>query len=427
MTSLPRPRIGPVRRGRDVRSLAIISIALLLAGCARGPVLVERRMRAQELSLAVTPAGSFVAWHGGFNDGSSIYVQEVADGQLVGSATRISDGKRLAYEPDLIAAGDRMFVAWYEKDLGTRALSVWMAGLDLTGGILWRYRLDDGTHVSRNPVVRLVGDRLHVAWIEQAGADNEASVWHQQFSLAGTAETPPEQIGEANRDTWNLNATVSGKSLIVTYDAALAMRAHELQMLVLSGKDVRRRQLSPDDGQASLYPDLQVNDAGQAALTWFDEKDGNREVYLLLAPLEALVTDTMPKAIRITMDKGESIGAYVAWNGSVVGLAWSDNTTGRHELYTQMFLASGRPVGPPRRISASEGQASVPSIRMSGAGFLVAWNDYITISGNGHERLRSSKVCLRQLSQDRSRTLRMPRAFRDKRGELGFPGHAKDR
>ena len=369
-------------------------------------------MRAYELSLAVGPAGQYVAWHGGPGEGASIYVQKVEqDGGLTGQAFRVSDGKRLAYEPDLILVGDQLVVAWYEKEAATGQLTAMMAGADAAGRLLWRVPLSDRGW-AKNPVVRQIGEHLHVAWIEPGAADREgggdkagggdraggATVWHRRFSLNGVPETPPRQIGLASATTWNLNATVYGTSLIVTYDAGQGSAAHELQMLVVTDKAVRHSQLTPDDGHASLYPDLQVNAAGQAALTWFDEKDGNREVYLLVAPFDVLGTPRMPPPRRITQDKGESIGAYVTWNGPTIGLAWSDELHGSREIFLETFSDGGRPLGPVRQIGTSEGKASIPSIRASGSGFLIAWNDYIAAAGNGHGSVASSAARLQWAS-----------------------------
>ncbi|MEN7538478.1 hypothetical protein [Aurantiacibacter flavus] len=82
--------------------------------------------------------------------------------------------------------------------------------------------------------------------------------------------------------------------------------------------------LTPPDGHASLYPDLQIGPEGVAALTWFDERDGNQEVYLQLfaAGDGALAPTGEPR--RISHGPADSIGAYIAWNGATLGLAWSD-------------------------------------------------------------------------------------------------------
>jgi len=344
-------------------------------------------MRAYELSLATGEAGQFAAWHGGPHDGSSIYVQQIdGNGRLSGKPARVSDGQRLAYEPDLIFGEGQLIVAWYEKTPDTGQLSARMAGLDLHGRLLWTTPLTDQSLQTRNPVIRRIGKDVHVAWLQQSttARESEATIWYRRFSLEGVPETPPRRIGRASWDTWNLNAAVHGKHFIITYDAAQNTAAHELHMLDVTADDVRHHLLSVDDGQPSLYPDLQINAAGQAALTWFDKRDGNEEIYLIVAPLELLGTNSMPAPRRITNDKSASIGAYAAWNGATLGLAWSDSPYGSREIFVEIFDSTGRSFGPRRAISASRGQASIPAIRPSASGFLVAWNDYTADKGDAH-------------------------------------------
>ena len=86
--------------------------------------------------------------------------------------------------------------------------------------------------------------------------------------------------GKASVNTWNLNAaTGDGGDFYVVYDARLGNRQNELQILTDQGGQVRRQQRwTPDDGFASVYPDLALGAAGHAALTWFDARDGNDEV-----------------------------------------------------------------------------------------------------------------------------------------------------
>lgn len=75
-----------------------------------------------------------------------------------------------------------------------------------------------------------------------------------------------------------------------------------------------------DDGVASTYSDLAFG-GGRVPLAWFDERDGNREVYLHVGVPETLPARVEVAAGRITTSPGESIGAYVTWNGARFGLA----------------------------------------------------------------------------------------------------------
>lgn len=386
--------------GLQARVIAIV-LAAMAVGCTPGDAPVSGGMRAYEPSLAVAQTGTFVAWHGGSGENSRIYVRRVdASGRPLGKAFAVSDGKRLAYEPDLIALPDGLAVAWYEKEPATGALSAWLAGVSPDGKRLWLAPLHAGSGVARNPVVRQVGDNLEVAWIEHPAPDdgsNRAEVWHQRLSLSGEPIAEPQRVGEANRDTWNLTAAADGNRLVVVYDAALGTRAHELHMLVMGDGEVIHRTLSEDDGHASLYPDLQFGPAGRAALTWFDERDGNQEVYLLAAPFEWLAEGSTPQPLRVSHSDAESIGAYVAWNGPVIGLAWSDDLSGGRDLFAQAFTADGQPLSAIRQIGPGRETAGVPVIRASGRGFLVAWNDYVAAGKGGHSHVAFSAIRLARL------------------------------
>lgn len=352
-------------------------------------------MRFHEPSLAVADQGTFVAWHGGTGDGSSIYIQQIDRRQhLIGHPIAVSDGQRLAYEPDLVKASDHLVVAWYERDKSTGDLSVWLAGLTGAGHRKWMIPLSAGGDQARNPVVRPVGGHLEVAWIEQPATNdgsNSATIWHQRISLTGEAMGPPQLIGQANRDTWNLNATVADGQFVVVYDAMLGSKTHELHMLIVGEAGAQHRNLSEDDGHPSLYPDLQVNHSRHAALTWFDGRDGNHEVYLRAVPFDRLGDGREASEFRVTNSPEDTIGAYVAWNGNTIGLAWTDRVSNQRDIFAQTFASDGSPLGPIRRLSSTREDAGVPSIRAYGPGFLVAWNDYVIKDGTAtHMSVASS-------------------------------------
>src|SRR5690606_33156965 len=147
---------------------------------------------------------------------------------------------------------------------------------------------------------------------------------YQRFSAAGSPLQPPMQVGQASRETWNLNAAVPDGAFAIAYDAMIGTAAPELHMIVIRNGRAERRRLSEDDGYASLYPDLQFSVSGRAEMTWFDERDGNQVVYLLTANTDTLGSMGTANARRISHTPEDSVGAYLAWNGEVIGLAWSD-------------------------------------------------------------------------------------------------------
>ncbi len=351
-------------------------------------------MRAHELSLAVSPDEAFTAWHGGPSGRSSIYLQGLnASGQLRGSPIQISDGLGLAFEPDLVWGAGELVVAWYERERKTGALTAWLSAVATDGERYWVAPLTGGGKQARNPVVRFHDGTFHVAWIEQDGLEGaEAAIWYQRFSANGSPLAPPMQVGRASPETWNLNAAVHDGAFVIAYDATLGTEAPELHMITVRNGVAEHRRLSEDDGHASLYPDLQFSASGRAALTWFDERDGNQEVYLLTADADALGSTGTAKARRITDTPEDSIGAYLAWNGEVIGLAWSDRVEGRRDIFTQQFSAEGHPTSPVYRVGSSLEHAGVPAIRGRNGGFLIAWNDYVLRGDGAHMDVASSRA-----------------------------------
>lgn len=55
--------------------------------------------------------------------------------------------------------------------------------------------------------------------------------------------------------------------------------------------------------------------------------------------------------IRVTDNAGDSIGAYLAWNGERIGLAWSDSRSGTYDIYFQSFDATLTPLTPEQRLT----------------------------------------------------------------------------
>ena len=78
-------------------------------------------------------------------------------------------------------------------------------------------------------------------------------------------------------------------------------------------------------------PDRHVPEVADQAwsrtLTWFDERDGNQEVYVIVGSREDVRSGREWSARRVTNTPGQSIGAYLAWNGPTIGLAWCDDSS----------------------------------------------------------------------------------------------------
>ena len=322
-----------------------------------------------EASLAARGDGLAVAWHDQRDGNAEIYLRLLSrDGEPAGPERRLTTDPEASYDPDMVGLGETAFaVAWYDKaaDGALRPrLGVWTTD----GRPRWAAAL---AARGRNPVVRVRDRDLFVAWLEDESAE-AASVWGQWWSTDGKALEPPQRLARAGGTTTNLSADVDryGRAW-VAFDAKVDTRAEEIFIVRAGGMPMR---LTDDDGKASKSPDLALART-RVAVAWADERDGNQEIYVSVVTPEEL-DRFAARSQRVTYTAGESMGAYLAWNGPVLGLAWSDDTEGQHEIYFQFLDANGRDLSVPERQTDTARASRMPAIVPWGETFALAWNEY---------------------------------------------------
>jgi hypothetical protein len=345
---------------------------------------------AYEVSLVRMGQGFAAAWYDTRHGHAEIYARVLdRHGAPAGPELRLTNGTRDAYEPDIAVTGDSIVVAWYERDPSSRLYSSIVGGWSVNGAKQWRRELT--TRSGRSPVVRVLGNDVFCAWLELA-ADGAPEVRAQWLGVDGRPQGAPMTIGSAGRTTWNLNVTLDDRGVAwVAFDAYVGTKADELFLARVGHGRHSLTRLTADDGKASKYPDIAIR-GDRAAVSWHDVRDGNEEVYLLVAPTASLNGAIDARAVRVTNTPGESIGAYLAWNGNRLGLAWCDNTVGQHEIYLETFDRSGRSIAPAVRVTDTSTQSLIPSIRSAGRRFALAWNEFTPGPGGGHDPRGRSEI-----------------------------------
>jgi ribosomal protein S18 acetylase RimI-like enzyme len=381
-----------------------MALAVVTAGCgsAKTGEITGIYAMAYEPSLATFADGLAVAWYDIRDGHGELYEQALdADARPRGEAVRLTTGGLDAYEPDIHAvegtgSGNGFVIGWYERgNQGTfePRLGFWSRN----GAAHWIKTLAPR---GRNTVARVHGDLVFAAWVDDEVGPT-AGVWTGWWNLHGETVVAPRRIAEAGKTTYNLNAALSAADgghgvplAFVVFDATVRTKAEELYVAEDDGARAQVTRLTPDDGFASTYPDLAFS-GSRTALTWFDAKDGNEEVYLSVGTLQALVRPDALTGSRVTYTKGHSIGAYTAWNGERLGLAWCDDTEAQHEIYFAEFDAAGTRRGDVQRLSNTLADSLIPAIHPWRFGFAVAWNEYE--GTGGHDGQGRSQVMLKLL------------------------------
>jgi hypothetical protein len=373
--------------------VSVAALCLLLVGGCEGPRQVEISGGADgayEASLARLGDGWVVGWHDTRDGHPEIYTRLLdIDGRPTGPPRRLTDTPSFSYEVQLAAAGSELVVAWYaESPSGASVTHVAAWDLADDAGPRWRRTLSNPARLGRNVIARVEDHRLFCAWIEKGDRAGDDAVWAQWFDLdlAGRPLSPARRLADAGPTTWNVNAALDGDGRAwVVFDATAGTRTDEIFLVVADAGDtpVSPVRLTDDDGIASKYPDLAFG-SGTAAVTWFDERDGNQEVYLAVAPLLQLRNRFEVHARRVTVTAGASIGAYLAWNRGRVGLAWSDDTEGESEVYFQAFDVSGAALDAAERLTNNLTASLIPAIHPRGNGFALAWNEDVVEERGDH-------------------------------------------
>ena len=361
-----------------------------LAGCSPRQV-SDSGFGAYEVSLARWSDGLAVAWYDTRDGNAEVYVRPLdADGRDAGPELRLTTTAAESYEADIAPLDGAFAIAWYEKasDGSQRAqVGVWRRD----GTPQWIVPLAAGLGSSRNPIVRAFSDALFCAWIE-ADTDGREFVWGGWRARDGTPRGAPVLLGAAGATTWNLNAAITawGEAWVV-FDAEAGTQVEELFLATLADGRATLAQLSTDDGIRSKYPDLALADA-RGAITWFDERDGNQEVYLAAAPAAELRSSIEARARRVTDTPGNSVGAYLAWNGDRIGLAWSDDTGGNYEIHFQPFDAAGASLGPVVKVADTAADSMIPAIEPWRDGFALAWDEVVPGAQGVHDASTRAEV-----------------------------------
>lgn len=374
-----------------LRALISILATMAIAACGPSPRQVsDSGFGAYEVSLAAWSDGLAVAWYDTRHGNAEIYVRFIdASGEDAGEELRVTTTPEQSYEADIVALDDAFAIAWYEK-APDESLRAWLGLWSRDGKPVWSRPIAVGDGNTRNPVVRVHDGALFYAWIEADAVEAEA-VFAGWFELDGRPRGAPARLGPAGSTTWNLNAAVAESgTAYVAFDVLAGTRSEELFVATLADGRADLVQISADDGLPSKYPDLALRH-GQVGLTWFDERDGNREVYLAVGSLEQLGT-LAAIAHRVTDTPGQSIGAYLAWSGERLGLAWSDNTAGNYDVFFQPFNADGKPASASTQLSRTPTQSMIPAIRPWRNGFALAWDEVTRLADSVHDDATRAEV-----------------------------------
>ena len=211
---------------------------------------------------------------------------------------------------------DRHGVVWCDERDETQ--QIWFAAIDADGGLsVAPVAITSSETASIEPALDSGADGFGIAWCERVDEQ-----WQIYFTRSGT-------------DGVNV-----GDDLQIS-DGQVVTGPPEIRWL--------------DDAFAVAWSDNGV---------WYSRVD--------LDPVEP-VSRTEP--VRITPEGSFGQSPSLAWNGSNVGVAWSDFRHGSPEIYFALLDRDGAMVGDAVRITEADGNSLHPSLIWNGMTWAVSWVD----------------------------------------------------
>lgn len=231
-------------------------------------------------TLAVSGSAVHLLWMDDRDGNRETYFKRSTDnGNTWSSDERLSNDADWTWSPAIAAAGDTVHAVWYESDAGGNlGKDIWYVR-STNAGATWNsaVNLTNDLGVSMGPCVGVSGSVVHVVW---------------------------EDNRDGNYEIYGKRSTDNGASW---------------------GSDTRLT----SNSAASTGSSIDVS-GPNAHLAWTDERDGNSEVYYKSSVNHGL---SWGPDERLTNDGATSFYNSISVSGPAVHVTWYDNRDGNWEVY----------------------------------------------------------------------------------------------
>jgi Neuraminidase (sialidase) len=245
------------------------------------------------------------------------YTRSTDGGATWGSVTRLTNAPEdYAWQPSVAAAGANVHVAWYDGRNGPANPAEIYYKRSTDGGATWESdaRLTNSAPSSQWTSIAAAGDRVHVVWSDtRDGGTNEI---YYKCSTDNGATWPASPGGDTrltspdSETSYFPSIAVAGANVHVVWcDSRDGTIGDEVYYKCSTDggttwcSDTR---LSVSDNEQSRHPSIAVADPG-LHVAWYDNRDGNCEVYYKRNPTGNVGTEETMNDERGTLNVGPTI------------------------------------------------------------------------------------------------------------------------
>ena len=292
-------------------------------------------------AIAVNGSNIYVVW-GEYDDvtlGDDIYFKKSSDRGATWQAS-----KRLTYTTDdnyyphigvdIAVNGANIYLAWHDDTQGSKEI---FSRKSSDGGAHWQaiQRLTYNSGTSADPVIAVRLSNVYVTWHDDTPGNEE--IYFRKSADGGATWQAAKRL--SNTASWSQASAlaVSGSNVYVTWhDGTPGNNEIYFRKSADGGANwqtIKRLTFTAGD---SLCPSLGVN-GSVVFIAWYDDTPGNNEIYFIRSGDGGA---TWQPIQRLTNTSGWSGYPALAINSSMVGIVYDDTTSGNDEIYWKSSAGS---------------------------------------------------------------------------------------
>jgi hypothetical protein len=284
------------------------------------------------------------------------------------SSTPFNNARCLAVGP-ADADGEILHLIFFDERDGNREIYYKRS---TNGGTSWSpdVRLTNNTAISHFPAIAVSGSVVHVVWEEFR--DGNAEIYYKRSPDAGVSWGADTRLTNNSAKSLSPALAVFGSLVHLTWfdqrdgnNEVYYKRSEDGG--VSWGADTRLT----NDLSASIYSAVAASEA-IVHIAWEEHRDGNGEIYYKRSTDGGATwgTDT-----RLTNNSANSFSPSIAVSGDDVNIAWFDQRDGNLEIYDKHSTDSGSNWGTDKRVTTNAAVSNYPSVSVSGSSVHLVWFD----------------------------------------------------
>jgi hypothetical protein len=311
-----------------------------------------------------------VVWYDRRDGNDEIYYKRSTDaGVSWGSDTRLTNNTAVSWLPSVAVSGSVVHVVWEDKRDENKEI-YYKRSPD--GGLSWGADtlLTNNTAASWYPSVAVSGSVVHVVWMDER--DGNWEIYYKRSTDGGLSWGSDTRLTNNTAGSWLPSVAVSGLTVhVVWFDERDGNYEIYYKLSTDGGLSWGSDTRLTNNTAYSQFPSVAVSGL-TVHVVWTETRDGNPEIYYKHSTDGGI---TWGADTRLTNNTAVSEFPSVAVSGSAVYVVWRDDRDGNPEIYYKHSTDGGITWGADTRLTNNTAYLWYPSVAVSGSAVYVVWYD----------------------------------------------------